>query len=76
LRVLGWALIGALVAGGLTFAGILVYARVFDPSEAGDIRAWQEFSAMMGGLGAASVGFLVGAVYGAVRARNGTKEGK
>jgi len=54
-----WAVVGAVVAGGVGFAAIYLPGPASDPSAYG--------AAMLGGLVCAAVGFVVGAVYGAWR---------
>jgi hypothetical protein len=68
LRIIGWSLTGSLIAGAPTFIGIVLYNRLFDPTDAKDIWHWQMFSAIMGGLGASLLGFGLGVVYGILRA--------
>jgi hypothetical protein len=65
--VIRWELMGAVIAGVLTFAGILILN--FAPSGGADIQAWAGFAALMGSLGAALVGLVIGGIYGAIRSR-------
>jgi hypothetical protein len=71
-RVIGWSLIGFLIAGALAFGGFLVfnYDEILGPPDANEIQAWARFSAIMGSLFFAMVGFIVGAIYGIARARS------
>src|SRR4051794_15574731 len=72
-RVIGWSLLGSLIAGILAFAGFLIfnYNEMFGPKNTDEIQVWGRFAAMMGSLGFAGVGFVLGAIYGIVRARKG-----
>jgi hypothetical protein len=70
-RIIGWSLLGALIAGTVAFAGFLIFNRneILGPKDADEIQAWARFSAIMGSLGIALTGFVVGAIYGIVRGR-------
>ena len=74
LKVLGWSLVGALIAGTLTFAGFIIFNfdQILGPKDSDEIQAWSRFAAMMGSLAFAMVGFVLGGVYGIVRVRKGT----
>ena len=74
LKVIGWSLVGSLIAGTLTFAGFIIfnYDQILGPKDSDEIQAWSRFAAMMGSLGCALVGFVIGTVYGVVRVRKGT----
>jgi len=65
-----WPLIGALVAGAVTFAGFLVgsHHEMFT-HDAGEVQAWAWFAAEMTSAGAAIAGFVLGGIYGFVRTR-------
>jgi ribose/xylose/arabinose/galactoside ABC-type transport system permease subunit len=69
--VMRWALFGSFLAGTLTTAGFVIfdYDQLLGPKDADEIQAWARFSALMGSLAMAAVGFVIGAVYGVFRAR-------
>lgn len=73
LRVVGWSLLGSLIAGTIAFAGFLIfnYDQILGPKDSDEIQAWARFAAIMGSLGFAGVGLVLGAIYGIVRARKG-----
>jgi hypothetical protein len=64
-----WALIGALTAGTLTFAGFLVacHHEMFT-QDSNEGQAWTWFAAVMGTLGFTVIGFVLGGIYGVIRA--------
>ena len=74
-RVMGWSLLGALIAGGVSFAGFVIfnYGQMFGPKDTDEVQAWARFAAVMGSLGMAALGFVLGAICGIVRARGTAK---
>jgi hypothetical protein len=67
-RAIGWSLAGSVIAGAVTFAAVLVYDHLFEPSDHADVRAWQTVGAAMAGLGSALTVLMLGAVCGIARA--------
>jgi hypothetical protein len=65
-----WALIGALAMGALTYAGL--YLLTFGSLAPGRPSGYQleNLAATIFGLFGATIGLVVGGVYGAARARN------
>ena len=53
-----------MTGGVLTWALISAYQRLYEPVAGDDLRAWQHFAAISGGLGGAVVGLVVGGVIG------------
>jgi hypothetical protein len=74
LGVIRWSLIGALIAGSVTFAGFLIacHHEMFTP-DTNEVQAWTWFGAEMASTGAAMFGFALGSVYGIVRVRRNQK---
>jgi hypothetical protein len=70
-RIIGWPLLGALLAGTFTCAGFLLLNsdQLLAPKDTDEIQTWARFSAIMGSLALAAVGFVSGAVYAIVRRR-------
>jgi hypothetical protein len=68
--VIRWSLIGALVAGVLTFAGFLIlcHGEMFT-HDTGEVQGWAWFGAEMASAGASVVGLVLGGIYGIVRVR-------
>jgi hypothetical protein len=65
-----WSLLGALVAGTVTFAGFLIVCHHEMFTHDGDeVQAWTWFAAVMGSAGDAAIGFVLGGIYGVIRAR-------
>jgi hypothetical protein len=60
--VAGWAVLGALGVGALTFAGLAVWFLAFETRASAQDWLWQAFAAILGGLAAAAAGFLLGAI--------------
>jgi hypothetical protein len=75
LRVIGWALVGSAVAGGLACAGFLAFngSEILGPHDADEVQAWARFAAATVSLGCAGVGFVVGGIYGLARGRSGRR---
>jgi len=71
LRIIGWSLIGSLIAGILALVGFVIfnYDEILGPKDTDEIQAWARFGAIMGSLGFAIVGFVLGAIYGIARTR-------
>jgi hypothetical protein len=69
--VLRWSLLGAVIAGVVTFLGFLLlnHNEILGPHDSDEVQAWARFAAVMGSLGVASGGFVIGTVYGIVRVR-------
>jgi hypothetical protein len=65
LKVIGWSLLGAIVASALTYGSIWTFFRVTSPANLdGDSRGFQELTAAMVAIGSAPVGLIVGGVCG------------
>ncbi|MFL5329894.1 MAG: hypothetical protein ACJ8C4_13375 [Gemmataceae bacterium] len=63
--VLCCAMVGASIAGVMTFAVIFISSGGL--GSGADIQAWAGFASLMGGLGAALLGLVLGGIYGALR---------
>jgi ABC-type phosphate/phosphonate transport system permease subunit len=69
--IIGWAFLGAAIAGGLTLTGFAIFnfRQIFGPKDVDEVQAWARFSAIMTSLGMAFLGLVIGAIFGIVQAR-------
>jgi hypothetical protein len=68
--VIRWSMIGALVAGVLTFAGFLItcHHEMFT-HDTDEVQGWAWFAAEMVSAGASMIGLILGGICGIARAR-------
>jgi hypothetical protein len=67
LSIIYCAVIGALIPGILAFLAFIL-VDIFVPKDSDEGKAWLEFAVLMTGLGCAGIGFVLGAMYRAIRA--------
>ncbi len=69
-EVIGWGLVGSVVAASLTFGAFLACNyREMTTHDTDEVQAWTVFAAMMASAGFAMGGFMLGAICGVIRIR-------
>jgi hypothetical protein len=74
LKVIGWALLGALIAGILSLIGFILFFGpkvMLGPGDSDELQAWSWFATSMASAGIAAGGLVIGAIWGIVRAVQG-----
>lgn len=70
IKVLGWALLGAILAWAMTFAACLLYDEAVPKPAGNDSRPWMQFALLMF---SPWLGVISGIIYGIDRARSSPK---
>jgi hypothetical protein len=69
------SVVGAVAIGALTLAGFLIaWHDMMFTHDTNEAQAWAWFAAGMTSAGAATIGFVLGGIYGVVRARRGASQ--